>query len=94
MFGKSAGDCNTSVAKFSSQYFPSRFNGTLGGLRAIFKVAMAKRGGFSQSGDGHQAGQSPPKRKAGSGEFVIVRNVRCNLAWQCGRHSTTPRTAR
>jgi integrase len=37
----SANDCNTWAAKFSSQYSPSRFNGTIGVLRAIFNVAMA-----------------------------------------------------
>jgi integrase len=37
----SANDCNSWAAKFSTQYSPSRFNGTLGVLRAVFKVAMA-----------------------------------------------------
>jgi len=37
----SANDCNTWAAKFSNQYSATRFNGTLGVMRAIFKVAMA-----------------------------------------------------
>jgi integrase len=37
----SANDCNSWAAKFSSQYSASRFNGTVGVLRAIFNVAMA-----------------------------------------------------
>ncbi len=37
----SANDCSAWAAKFSSLYSPSRFNGTLGVLRAIFKVAIA-----------------------------------------------------
>jgi integrase len=37
----SANDCNAWAAKFSSRYSPSRFNGTLGVLRAIFKVGIA-----------------------------------------------------
>jgi integrase len=37
----STNDCNTWAAKFSSQYSSSRFNGTIGVLRAILNVAMA-----------------------------------------------------
>jgi integrase len=33
------GDCNTWAAKFSSQYSATRFNGAVGVLRAVFKVA-------------------------------------------------------
>ena len=35
----SPGDCNTWAAKFSNQYSASRFNGAVGVLRAVFKVA-------------------------------------------------------
>ena len=36
----SPGDCNTWAAKFSNQYSASRFNGAVGVLRAVFKVAV------------------------------------------------------
>jgi integrase len=36
----SPGDCNTWAAKFSNQYSASRFNGSVGVLRAVFNVAV------------------------------------------------------
>src|ERR1035441_8923820 len=36
----SASECKTWAADLSSRYSPSRYNGTLGVLRAVFKVAM------------------------------------------------------
>ncbi len=36
----SASDCNTWAARFSNQYSGTRFNGAVGVLRAIFKIAI------------------------------------------------------
>ncbi len=57
----SANDCNTWAAKFSSQYSGSRFNGTIGVLRAIFNVALANDTIFRNPAMGIKRAKIRPK---------------------------------
>ena len=83
----SANDCNTWAAKFSGNYSASRFNGTVGVLRAIFNVAMANEVIFRNPGmrikrakvrlkilvlpEPHQFEQFVAELEKGAGRFSI-----------------------
>jgi integrase len=60
----SANDCNTWAAKFSSQYSATRFNGTIGVLRAVFNVAMANDTIFRNPAMGVKRAKVRPKSLA------------------------------
>jgi len=60
----SANDCNTWAAKFSNQYSATRFNGTVGVLRAIFNVAMANDTIFRNPANRHSGHKIASRQSA------------------------------
>ena len=58
----SANDCNTWAAKFSSQYSGTRFNGAVGVLRAVFKIAIESGALYRNPAEGIKRAKIHPKR--------------------------------
>lgn len=58
----SANDCNTWAAKFSNQYSGTRFNGAVGVLRAVFKIAIESGALYRNPAEGIKRAKIRSKR--------------------------------